>query len=255
MIAREAQLQRAPGIHALVKAQGDRDNPGETIDTKGLLGDTSFGMYTFGENFSSLTDLMRRYQYVGSKTVTINIRGVTVSHLVRPYGMMPFVNSEEKRLLYAREGLHSLISTGYKFFRGGVRVKIVFYSDQSCPVLVYAQHRPDVVDYNVAAMTSVDRVIGQGYATHVQNITLNPIMTLEIPYYLDSIYGNIGHGVKELYTDAQRVSHLGRLFIHVKSAKESTLTYELYMAFADDAKFELFQGFLPVIFIDDQFGT
>lgn len=235
--------------------QGERDNPGMTLDNKGCLPSTSHGLYTFGERFSSLTDLLRRYQFCEKfyADVTAGSVGTCRTVLIKPYGMTPFTTTEDKQTLYAREGIHSLLSTGYKYFRGGVRVKMIFYPTDVIPVIVYVQHRPDNNDFIVDASTSVDKVLGQGYATHVQNIQQNPVIALEIPYYLESIYGNIGHLLKDGPTDVNRLAHLGRLYIIIKSAKNVTVRCDIYMAFADDTKFEIFQGFVPTINIDDQY--
>nr|ALJ52073.1 polyprotein [Diaphorina citri picorna-like virus] len=238
--------------YSIVSAEiGERDNPGMTVDNKGCLPSTSSGLMTFGEKFSSFTDLLRRYQFYYKTSFQADMEGLCSSVVVRPYGMLPFSNSTDKRQLYAREGMHALISCGYKYFRGGVRLKLICLAETTAPVVLYVQHRPDVVDYLEDRQTAQDAQLGQGYATHIQNITLNPVMCIEIPFYLDSVFGNIAHNLRDENKDPDRLAHLGRLYISAKCAKKVNITVEIYMALADDAKYTLFQGFLPVRFITD----
>ncbi len=236
-----------------VSGQNETDAAGGSLDVKGCIPSTSFGKITYGESFASLTDILRRFQFYDSFSADVTTIDGCKSILVRLSGMIPFTDTTSKRKLYAREGFHSLISTGYPYTRGGCRVKIVCTTDSKVPVIATVQHRPDNFDGYTDGSTEQDRIIGQGYATHVQNILQNPIISLEVPYYLDSLYGIVSHIDVDLTDDVQRLSHLGRLYVFFKSTLACKVNCDVYFAFADDAKFELFQGFLPVIFYDQKY--
>nr|UYL95405.1 MAG: polyprotein [Jinan Picor tick virus 1] len=217
----------------MVDGEGERDEASRvSVEFSNLLS-TNFGFTTFGENFSSLTDLLRRFQYYNTykNKSYLNLN-------VTPF-VPPFASSETTRA-FAREGLISLIAVGYRFFRGGMRIKLT--ANTNFPTSVTIQHWPDHYTSATSAPNLYER---QGYATYVQDPFNNPIISLEVPYYLDSVYGYLAHNVLG-NTDYARTNNLGSIKIFCDKA----LTFKVYYSLADDAKFEVFQGFPPVKFLD-----
>lgn len=213
----------------------------------------------FGENFSDLKDLCRRYQPYWKYTIKPNEHfGVALAAIpIVPTGL----HLEEMNPFNAlcRDGLIPIISSGYRYYRGGLRFKILCQVNN--PGSLWVQVRPDRRFRSRAPIkhftTHLDAIFNHGYASSFQATSVNPTMSIEVPFYQPGEYGLLqmtGDVSKEQV--AWHVS-LGELVIGCMKhpdAKSENLDLVVFYSIADDCRFSTFQGFPPMIKLKETFG-
>lgn len=226
---------------------------------------TGAGASVMGESFTDLKDICCRYQRYASGTREVDpsamhnfdalqLRFPAIPHgLELDLGVMDSINEYWNR---TREGPIPIIASGYRFFTGGLRFRLIIRtydaSGTFVPSKIFVQHRPGhgddmpVVTFanpNWLATTDLEL---PGFAFHVQDEMTNCIVNIEVPYYLPSIRGFLQRS-DVAWDDLQRHS-LGEVVVSVRPHGQTKFTfdYDIYYAFADDTRFSLFQGFPPV---------
>nr|WPR16416.1 MAG: polyprotein [Avian associated picorna-like virus 38] len=235
-------LAARTGSLELVRGQGARDDAPNPILCTNLIPPTGFGFLSFGESFSNVTSLLRRYQYYDYLLLA---NGATVRFSLDFSGMPSFSGMMDADAYAGREGLIALFASGYRFFRGGMRLKLVETTGKVG--LVEIQHHADNGDIQIIT-SAAKHIHSQGYSAYIQKTDLNPIITIEIPYYLDSMVGFLGCPPTTYSGDFSRNCHLGQL--RIINLSNSMLEFNVYNALADDARFDIFQGFPPVRFVE-----
>lgn len=220
-------------------------------------------MVSFNEDFSDLKTLCRRYQLYFDASVRLtsklafgetflmvplNPTGVYYNFAILKPGnlVLEFVNR-------ARAGPMAILANGFRFFRGGLRVKILFRSQDAFDVILSVAHIPNRYYGDSPSEFKAVNTLGyspHGYAYYCQSSKVNECMELEIPYYLNTDFGILSDSAK-LWADSDKLhSTLGNLAFSLMSRVESANTLDLgiqiFVAFADDMRFSSFQGFSGV---------
>lgn len=247
----------------LLDAQAEERNTSEgKVDCQGVvLQSTDNGYITFGERFISLTNLIRRQQLyctitskAGQRSSNLNI---CYFHVL-PQGPVIKDSSVGDIIASVREGASSIIASGFRFYRGSVRLTIVVTPNAECRS-VFVQHHPEVqFDKMTNSVTSATpkslSQFNQGYATIIQDVFMNPIIEVEVPYYLNSVYGYLktprSPGDTSPHTSDQ-LSTLGVITMGCVNPIKSSFTFEatVYYGMGDDMRYETFQGFPPMKFV------
>nr|WPR16628.1 MAG: RNA-dependent RNA polymerase [Slater picorna-like virus] len=228
---------------------------------------TDYGNLTFGEACKDLKDLCRRYsRYFAPLTYnTFNSLGDTWSFClpIMPQRLALLTEDASSVDNVMREGHISLISSGYRFSRGGLRFRIVFYGVQEGEQ-VFVQLRPDAPCYSdvpsALNTTSPDftSFMDTAYPCVYQGFVINNVIEFEVPWYMTGEY-NLLQRIKfprkneERHRVVTEFSSLGSIYIFMSSyvaAKSSDkLRMEIFYSLADDCRFSTFVGFPPTIFI------
>ncbi|APG77962.1 hypothetical protein [Hubei odonate virus 2] len=240
-------------------------SPGRTLQS------TSNGQLLFGESFMDLKDLCRRYQYyatyTGSKQTVISGTGKVCAVIPLmaqglDLGIDGFGKGGTQFGNFHRDGHIPIVCSGFRYFRGGLRFKIVGPKIVKANMLV--QHIPPLMYHGDQLIpcssihSSIDMVF-HTYSSYVQNLGLNNIVEIEVPYYNSGCYTLLQYPkVKnEVLSDAQSFYDLGQLIVSIDLVGTDPLTIGktwsvvAYYAFADDARCSLFQGFPPMIVLDE----
>uniref|UniRef100_W8AND4 Genome polyprotein n=1 Tax=Ceratitis capitata TaxID=7213 RepID=W8AND4_CERCA len=229
--------------------------------TTSQLSSLSSGYRMFGEQFKDLKDYCRRYQPYASFKMTIN---KTISAQVARIPIIPIgldiSNSNNSTLLpIIKEGLIPYIISSYRFYRGGLRFKIIVTNfngsnDKAGHTVFYIQHKPDIIvsDRNIKVTTlstnSKEALFQSGYAYSALSTSVNNSLTVEIPCYIPT---NLLMLQKPNFTALSEILHytLGVLDIYLKrpTATESgDYMIDIHYAFADDMDMSCFVGVPPV---------
>ncbi|AIX94679.1 polyprotein [Laodelphax striatellus picorna-like virus 2] len=212
---------------------------------------------TFGEDFDDIKTLMRRYQpYCMFEGVTSpDVGTASVALPLVPQGLdldiSPFEAKGKYFNKYVRDGTIPIVASAYRYMRGSMRLRIVLPSDVKCNIWV--QHRPDShADKWLPKMLGEHDVtscyLNTGYSVGFQTTKVNNTYSIEIPYYQPFSF------ILSQRTDlkrpvAQSVSSLGTLFIGFEqnSGTVKRFPVSVFYSLGDDAFFEYFQGFPPMI--------
>ncbi|APG77463.1 hypothetical protein [Sanxia water strider virus 21] len=154
---------------------------------------TGNGKDLYGESFDSIKDLCRRYHPYGNFTLNIDLSSSTsmgqVSFCIPilPAGLALNARTNLGAALI-RDGIIPITNSFYRFFRGGLRFKLIFGSTPSVDIMYWVQHRPDrrvnTENIRLVSKANVDSMYCHNYATAIQSSTVNPVLTVEVPYYL-----------------------------------------------------------------------
>lgn len=250
----------------------DRYDVGDLVNPVGSLAGTSCGRFNFNENFSDLKDIMRRYQLFLHKSVKVApdtfLDGeALIQFPAMPIGLEPIMAGKEGKLWNnIREGVIPLICSGYVFFRGSLRFRLIFTSNngnlQGCKV--WLQHHPDQVPTYGRKFNLSDRIMAQdtykshNYGYYIQNMDVNCILEVEVPFYQQGMYGFC----QVLYDDYKYSDEddildylglgdivVGAIFGTIKDRVDSNI--EVYYSVGDDFSLSCFKGFPSVIFTDE----
>lgn len=213
----------------------------------------------FGETFMDLKDLCRRYQLY---TTTVPIKwgsGLEVVDLRMPILPQGLTLQPETQALFnaARDGIIPIVMSGFRFYRGSLRMKVIVNNETDCMYAV--QVRPDRTflgpTIRAGGTTHVDGFLNHGYATALQVSSVNPITTLEVPMYLPGNCGLLQMPIKEVLKnrEVRQFFSLGELAINIASRKSTTEmgTIDVFYSVGDDFRAHTFQGFPPMIFVRD----
>ncbi|UHM27587.1 MAG: polyprotein [Sanya iflavirus 8] len=243
---------------------------GMDMNLHGSVKSTGSGVITFGERFEDLKTLCRRYQPYGlftnpsfvadlpscanlsfpvlpqglDLTFTLNVRMANVVKDV----LDPYAN-------YIRDGVIPLVASGFRFFRGGLRFRLIIASKLNH--FVWVQHRPSdkVSELKITKISynnetpSKKALFHPGYASLFQGTAVNGIVEFEVPFYLPGQFGLLQRPDLDKVEDAPHYT-LGNIFIGLSSCDNTSdtdpFTMAIFYALADDHRFMVFQGFPPV---------
>ncbi|APG77947.1 hypothetical protein [Shuangao insect virus 12] len=240
----------------------------EKLDTStSSLLSTGFGKLTFGESFSSIKDMLRRYNWEADLIVPIvedqkstDYKNLASLQIPISLSGLSFDGNDTNRVLLRHNTLTYLLSC-FRFGRGGIRYRLVF---PIMPITVHIQHvvwptvRARTVTYAPIPTKSYEDYIKSGYTLCVQNLSVNNIVSIEIPYYSPGSF--IVNGVPNIKIPSDIMHHtLGQLLISVdsnKALRKSIITttgnskgipIKVYKAVADDFSPSCYVGFPPCI--------
>nr|WFR54691.1 polyprotein [Ischnura senegalensis iflavirus 2] len=209
----------------------------------------------FGERVVLAKDALRRYEWyciLPKAAIGINKdpRGVMYSIPLRVQGIDE--TSKQTRFeQYVRTTFRSVYASGFVYFRGSLRVKFVNRAGGIFKVQHVYDARPkedEVVEF-VSAPIEIKNFFQAGYATAVQTCAVNEVVTIEVPYYFPSILGVVGPGVADGADHDRQYMSYGRLIIRVEDMEGPT---EVYVSIADDFSFHSFQGFPPMLTLENE---
>lgn len=222
----------------------------------------SVGMTSFGENHMDLKDICRRYQFyhkINLTNITASLAQVDYSFPILPQGLdlTPLTSTFQSMV---RDGVIPIVLSGYRFYRGGLRFK--FLSSLPDGLNYSVQVRPDRrftgASARAGGRSKLDSVFLHGYATAVQCTSVNPIMTVEVPFYLPGNVGLLQRPSNSVVANDQlsRFVSLGELCVSVSFPKGKDISkvepsITVMYCLADDFSPSLFQGFPPMCFIRD----
>lgn len=225
-------------------------------------GPSDDGRRLFGENFQNLKTLCRRYQPYCTSVVKsdVIIGNIAFSFPVVPQGLdLNIVADESNKSFYSkciRDGVIPLILSGYRFYRGGLRFKAI--APPTKKEQISLQHLPAYISELKVTYPRSSKVgsayISTGYAMFTQSTTVNNILEIEVPFYKHSMFNYLQRpDMKD--PEIAKFSTLGQVNVSVDSLgtgddKTSQNVLILY-ALADDAVFSTFQGFPPMIILDE----
>nr|QZZ63303.1 hypothetical protein [Vespula vulgaris Moku-like virus] len=231
-------------------------NPLQPTNT---LPTTRDGVVTFGERFFDLKDLCRRYQLYWEGTIVpgqirTNSRNVALVQLpVMPQGLYLDASLTNPVWNSMREGHIPIISSGFRFYRGGVRFRIVVTGLNDS---VWVQHHPDryftqqtpLIGKEIA---DKDAYRNHAYGFHVQNMSVNRTIEVEIPFYKPGLYNLLGDVGIDF--DSKEYGTLGDVVIGVEGdqALDKPIDVAVYYTIADDCSFNIFCGFPDMVFCDE----
>nr|UXL90898.1 MAG: polyprotein [Fuyun tick virus 2] len=217
-------------------------------------------MHSFNENFNDLKTLCRRYQLLTDFSAYIEANspfGATFFRLpIVPYGLIVEYNKLSRGNKIAefsnrvRSGPISILANGFRFFRGGLRFKILFKEKSNQEVIIGVTHVPDRFNNNkmsIVKASATSDFVTHGYAYICQSAKVNECVEIEVPYYLNADYGILADPNKVLDEDRLQCT-LGHLAFCIMSRipQDIDLGIQIYYAFADDMRFSSFQGFSAV---------
>lgn len=229
---------------------------------------TAFGNFTFNENFSDMKDVCRRYQLYASKRITIppkaSVDGEAFMQFpVIPSGLDLDITNPNEIWNTLREGAIPLISSGYIFFRGSIRFRVVLSTDATAleGAVVWVQHHPDMrSDYGRVVRTQntivrEDLYCNHNYGFYIQAMNVNNIIEFEVPFYQPGMYG-FNHPIKDtdFLKDIADYVSLGDVVIGASLGvveKRADVNVDIYYSIGDDFSFSTFKGFGKVVFCDD----
>jgi len=220
---------------------------------------TRNGVVTFGESFNDLKDMCRRYQLYWEGTITpgqmrsLSRNAAMLQLPILPQGMNLKPDLQNQVWNNMREGHIPIIASGFRFFRGGVRLRIVVTGLNDS---VWVQHHPDRKYQSPEPRVGKDiydkdAYRNHGYGFHVQNMSVNRTIEVEIPFYKPGLYGLLGD-IGQTY-DGQEYGTLGDLVIGIEGDQNVSTPVDIavYYSLADDCSFNVFAGFPDMVFCDD----
>ncbi len=250
-----------------VQAQNERDGVQvATLSSVRVLNRTQFGKQDFGENFNDLMNLCRRYQKYGTIKMTqqmLDAKDKCAFYFTcNPQGLgkLNLGNHGNGSQVFGRcrEGPIPLLLSGYRYFRGSLRFRLVFPACKD--TLIWVQHRPDrpsrPQSLNVCDdIRTAQAVYNHGYATEIQLANINTVIEFEVPFYQYDAYGllqtpaDVGDAYDYQYG-------LGQIFVGIQCSPDDIKTFtnrncEIYYSLADDFSPSLFYGFPKMVVLDD----
>ncbi|AVK59473.1 polyprotein [Nephila clavipes virus 1] len=247
---------------------GDEKSSQETKPSRPLK--TACGrkaaVQVFGERFHDLKDVCRRYQLYASGDVKVKehhlvSRVIVLKFPAVPQGLDLVTKDGDVIRQYwnrTREGPIPLVASGYRYFTGSLRFRVVFNSvlsdTQELTAKVFVQHRPDVYmdDFLVEERSQqdigTDDIEHPGYATYHQIDTINNVICFEVPFYLPIVRSILQRPIDTF----KKWHNLGQIAMGITLPQQAnSLRYEIYYSLGDDARFSVFCGFPPMIDITD----
>nr|UFZ21065.1 MAG: polyprotein [Planococcus ficus-associated iflavirus 1] len=235
---------------------GEMQSEGVVITTERPTDSTSEGLLTYGERIPSLKGLGRRWQHLTSrafKTCDEKYPRDCPPAIVLPVTPSR-VNVVERSASYdnrVRDGVISLLSSAFAFWDGSIRYRFVVAGDVPKDAVLYVQHRFDrQVSFNKIKIDNKIKnrhdLMDTHYATAVQALTVNPILTIEVPYY--SQYERLNCRVDDKKQKEYEVPFAnGELLAWVHSSLPADFNMEIYYSLGDDFQYSVFQGFPAMV--------
>nr|QPN36934.1 polyprotein [Xi'an Ifla-like virus] len=236
----------------LIEPQGDEIK--EEIKAQPIKTITHPSVSSFNEDFSDLKSLCRRFNVYFESQYEITEK----YELGRYFCKLPLrvdglkMNFSRDRRASAlqnrlRNGMIAVLSSGFRFFRGSLRFKIVVDTETDSTLMV--THIPDetnFVECGVLSESNTDYV-GAGYACYGQSMQVNRVLEIEVPYYLPYEFGLIGNISPS--SGLGRSASLGCLGFSLltKPRKKIAIDVMVYYAIGDDMRFSSFMGFPEMV--------
>ncbi|APG78008.1 hypothetical protein [Hubei odonate virus 4] len=247
------------GFEVIAYPEMERELNPSVMQPTSSLKTTGGGDLTFGENFSDLKDLCRRYQlyWDGKVTPPTDVKRdyALLQCPIRPQGLDLSV-ADRPMWNIARDGHIPLIASGFRYYRGGIRVRIIITNFDGIVWIQYRSDRP--LDHESKVVTgsnikAADRYRNHSYPYYIQDLRINRIIEIELPYYQPGIFGVLGQTSYTLYDkDLNNFTSLGDLVIGIEgSSIPKDIEIALYYSVADDFSMNTYIGFPPMVFCDE----
>lgn len=250
-------LVGSPSSFEMVEFQNGEENPRSAppATISKVTSETSFN-----ESFSDLKSLCRRFQIYAEIATTLNssyaYASVFVNVPLYPGGLR--LDDRVGRNVmdvtnFVRDGTIPLIASGFAYYRGGMRLKVVVSSPDIEDGVFMMSHIPDMIlEPTVQYVSPIHEnatFVAGGYASYVQSIKCNEVFELEIPYYQPHDYGSIPKYRKDASPYMRASNSLGVLSISTlcRVPKETKINIQVFYALADDMRFSSFQGFPDMV--------
>lgn len=252
----------------LVRFEGDNDEVTPAVQLGGLLQSTNFGESLFGESFASLKDLCRRYQVYAMFNIDpnkqVNIGQVSAILPILPQGLDLLLGSIPRPVEFmnrCRDGHIPIVLSGYRHFRGSLRFRIIAPCEGD--IILWVQHVPDrklrstqaILEYKVE---SAEILVNHSYASYFQHMGVNGILEFSVPFYQPGSYGLLQRPKYNVNApvEADYYFSLGELKIGFSWASNEQKTIKsiapvVFYSLDDDFSASTFQGFPPMVFLDD----
>lgn len=246
----------------IVEGQGERDDVITSQVTIQQLGPQNGSLLQFGEPFSDLTDICRRFMHYGHVSVVTKRckfeDGALFRFPVLPQGL----NIEPDKYSFdnlTRDGIIPIVASGYRFYRGGIRFKIfsTLFSGN-----LWVQHRPDrklsTKSLTPAFKTDTDKQYLHGYASNVQTTAVNNCLQFEIPFYQPGEFGLLQEANIDNFNNEVCMHYsLGDIAIGVITdlQGEMNVEFNIFYSISDDMSFSTFQGFPPMVLLNESQRT
>uniref|UniRef100_A0AB38ZK74 Genome polyprotein n=1 Tax=Crocidura tanakae iflavirus 2 TaxID=3139553 RepID=A0AB38ZK74_9VIRU len=241
--------------------------PSTSTSTKPLT--TGRGRYTFGERFTDIRQLCRRYNFCCAGTTVasgLNRQNLLIADFCFPILPLGVDVSPNNKFYYdqmIRDSPISLLSSGYRFYRGSMRYKIVLVAQAGHDVSLWIQHRPNetpfidgqlqfkILGSTVTTVDSADSVLHSNEAMLYQMTSVNNVVEFEVPFYNSGIFGLLQYPDKDAVLDSSHYS-LGRVYgglAYMTRGGDATdiVNVNVFSSIADDMSFSVFQGFPPLM--------
>nr|QHD64830.1 RdRp [Erysiphe necator associated picorna-like virus 1] len=240
-----------------VMVQGEREESEIPLDVTNDLVSTNYGMHVFGESFNRLKDLCRRYQFYAQYSFSSNslISGnfAVFQFPTLPQGIYsnPSVDYDA-RGNKCRDGMLPIIASGFKYYRGSIRYRLIFDMDEK--INVWIQHRPEQYMGKLQVQNTRDNdlgVLAHGYAMYIQSLSVNNVIEFEVPFYQRGLYGLLGKPSSIMTSDYMHFGNgrivVGVLVNELVTTKKLQSRCDIYYSIGDDMEFNTFQGFPPMV--------
>nr|QUS52852.1 polyprotein [Hypera postica associated iflavirus 1] len=234
---------------------------GEDVQVQKSVNSTWNGLLTFGEQITNLKQLTRRYapycQFVSETKGASDpsIADFAIPLLPQGLNISPIVAATGKENKYAnriRDGPISIIASGYRFYRGSMRLRLVVTGKEEG--VFWVQHRPE---YSVRSLdvfkpdsSYVDALYQPGYASLIQLTEMNNVIEVEVPYYLPGQFGLLQRPNLQRVEDAVHYT-MGTLYCGFDTMKgvpaEVPYFVQGFYSMGDDMTFSVFQGYPPML--------
>ncbi len=260
-----AHMQDFEFIEAIPEGEESRNTT--VLDTTTTLQSSGFGRAFFGEAFNDLKTLMRRYQLYGQLLLSVTT-DKDIDHCMFTFPCLPqglaldigSAGSPHEIFNRCRDGIIPLIASGYRFYRGDLRYKIVFPSNVNSNIWV--QHRPDrrLEGWSAAKIVNCDAVsTGQGvynhgYASHIQITRVNNVIELEVPFYNATCYNYLQAFNASSAASSYAVS-LGEISVGFQATSDDIASIvnkpvTIYYSIGDGMQFSQWVGYQPMMILD-----
>ncbi|UQJ82151.1 polyprotein [Exitianus exitiosus virus 1] len=243
-----------------------RVESGQIISPTASLPSTSGGMFNFNEKFTDLKDLCRRYQLYGQCNISIKKNYSSDKALVVfpviPHGLDLDVSDPYSIFNICRDGHIPIVSSGYNFFRGSIRFRLVLSADSPTlgGIKVWVQHHPDsdCGKHQIQVYPNIDledSVKSHSYGFYIQALHVNSIIEFEVPFYQPTMYGLTRKpSAMALASDVCQYFSLGNILFGAftgKVDKGFDFSMQIYYSIGDDFSFSCFRGFPPMASTDE----
>ena len=265
LATQQAHIQDFEFVEAVPEGEESRNTT--VLDTTTTLQSSGFGRAFFGEAFNDLKTLMRRYQLYGQLLLSVTT-DKDIDHCMFTFPCLPqglaldigSAGSPHEIFNRCRDGIIPLIASGYRFYRGDLRFKIVFPSNVNSNIWV--QHRPDrrlkgwseAKIVNCDAVSTGQGVYNHGYASHIQITRVNNVIELEVPFYNATCYNYLQAFNPSSAASSYAVS-LGEISVGFQATSDDIAAIvnkpvTIYYSIGDGMQFSQWVGYQPMMILD-----
>nr|WPV63248.1 MAG: polyprotein [Wufeng shrew iflavirus 6] len=237
--------------------ESERDQEPNLVTSVQHYSTDSWGMDNFGENFGDVIDLLRRPVYHQDFTYVDSAANKFPNALfkLRITPIPPPIDLEDPFDLVNRSSHTKIILSGYRYYRGGMRYRLVL--PYLPGVYVWTQYDASdkiAVDALVYPTTGVPTpILTHSNPLDLLTLQVNQVINVEVPWY-NSNSLNYLQSVNFTNLDADQINAtaLGTLTVGLSTNKTESIpgsyTINVYSKVADDFAPYVFQGFPPMSF-------